>query len=472
MAGAPIQLERQTPCGQGHRDRAPLLDLVAPLPIEGTATHDVGTEGMRPARPGAVSGLSPALAGDVDSAISSASAWIQNFNNGNQNNNDKNNHCRARAVRSSSHAEDLPSFAELVEAYFECRKGKRNATTALAFELNQERNLCALYESLIDQTYTPGRSICFVITRPKPREVWAADFADRIVHHLLYRRIGPRFECSFIPDSCACIKGRGTLYGAQRLETKVRSITQNWSKPAFYLKCDLANFFVSINKQTMLKLLLKKVRHPWWVWLTTEVLMNDPRIDAEHRSPPWLLGLVPKHKQLALQGTDNGLPIGNLSSQFFANVYLNELDQFAKHDLGAKHYIRYVDDFVLLHESPQWLNAAKARIEGFLQEQLQAKLNPSKTILQPVDRGIDFVGQVIKPWRREIRKRTANEAFRRTTTVPPAEQWATLNSYFGLFRQATKAHRKRARLAKLALASGHAVNGKLTKVFRKKEDRT
>jgi RNA-directed DNA polymerase len=467
MAGANIQLDCPTPCGHGHRDSAPLLDLVAPLPHQGTATHNTGTKGSSLAWPGAVSGLSPALTGDVDSAISSASAWVQNFNNGNQNKNDKNNNNRARAVRSPSQADELPTFTELVEAYFECRKGKRNADTALAFEANLERNLCALYDSLIDQSYTPGRSICFVITSPKPREVWAAEFRDRIVHHLLYRRIGPRFERSFIADSCACIKGRGTLYGAQRLEAKVRSITQNWSKPAHYLKCDLANFFVSINKQALLVLLFKKVHNPWWVWLTKEVLMNDQRIDAKHRSDPWLLGLVPKHKQLALQSDENGLPIGNLSSQFFANVYLNELDQFVKHELGARHYIRYVDDFVLLHENPQWLNAAKARIEVFLLDKLHARLNPKKTILQPVDRGIDFVGQVIKPWHRSIRLRTVNEAYRRSGQVSDEDRQATLNSYFCLFRQVSKGLGKRAKLAKLALLNGHAVDGKFTKAFKK-----
>ena len=140
------------------------------------------------------------------------------------------------------------SFADLVQAYIDCRQLKRNSTSALAFEQRLEANLCQLDDELRNGSYRPGKSICFVITRPKPREVWAADFRDRIVHHLLYNRISPRFYASFIADSCACIPGRGTLYGAQRLEAKVRSITQNWSKPAFYLKLDLANFFVSIDK--------------------------------------------------------------------------------------------------------------------------------------------------------------------------------------------------------------------------------
>jgi RNA-directed DNA polymerase len=471
MAGAKCPFDRQTLKGHGPFDSANLIDLVLPLPHQGTAMHTTETTHNQPGRSGAVSALIGDRGGDVDSENQSAReayAWIQNFNNGNQNNNWKNNNNRARAVRSSYQTEPLPSFQELVEAYFECRKGKRNSDTALAFEANLERNLCALHASLINRTYTPGRSICFVITRPKPREVWAAGFEDRIVHHLLYRRIGPRFENSFIADSCACIKGRGTLYGAIRLEAKVRSITENWSKPAFYLKCDLTNFFVAINKAILMQLLEAKVQDPWWHWLTMEVLLNDPRINALNHASRKTAGLVPEHKRLGSQDNIHGLPIGNLSSQFFANVYLNELDQFVKHQVRAKHYIRYVDDFVLLHESPQWLNSAKANIEWFLAERLQARLNPSKTILQPIERGIDFVGQVIRPWHRTTRKRTVNVAFDRVQKVAPEDRRATVNSYFGLMRQASKSHHLRSQLAKVVLKHGHAVDGEFTKAFERK----
>lgn len=135
------------------------------------------------------------------------------------------------------------SYEDLVAAWLDCRRAKRTTAAAQAFELDIEANLAALYQALTAGTYQPGRSICFVINRPKNREVWAAGFADRVVHHLLYRAIGPRFERAFIADTCACIKGRGTLYAARRLEAKVRSITRNWTRPAFYLKLDLANFF-------------------------------------------------------------------------------------------------------------------------------------------------------------------------------------------------------------------------------------
>ncbi|MFA9275044.1 MAG: RNA-directed DNA polymerase [Candidatus Aquirickettsiella gammari] len=366
----------------------------------------------------------------------------------------------------SSHANF--SFESLVKAYFDCRKHKRNTPSALAFEQNLERNLIALNEELADGSYKPGKSICFVVTRPKAREVWAADFRDRIVHHLLYNHIAPRFYASFIQDSCACIPGRGTLYAANRLEHKIRSATQNWSKPCFYLKCDLANFFVSIDKSILQSQLAKRITEPFWMQLTNTILWHDPRTNFELRGALALQSKVPAHKQLMNQPQNKGLPIGNLSSQFFANVYLDALDQYAKHQIKAKHYIRYVDDFLILHESADWLNDAHAKIKEWLPANLNARLNDSKTILQPVSRGIDFVGQVIKPWHNTTRKRTVNVAIERCKSINKNDFYTTANSYFGLLGQANSSHHQRAQLAKIALLRGHSVNKELTKIYREK----
>jgi retron-type reverse transcriptase len=358
------------------------------------------------------------------------------------------------------------SFEDLVAAYFDCRRTKRNSASALDFEQDLERNLGALHDELAAGTYRPGRSICFIITRPKPREVWAADFRDRVVHHLLYNRMAPRFEASFIADSCACIEGRGTLYAARRIEAKVRSITQNWSRPAWYLKCDIASFFVSIDKRILRDSLAARIDDPWWQWLADVVLFHDPRGNVEIQSGAAELARVPPHKSLFAQPAHLGLPIGNLSSQFFANVYLDALDQYVKHRLRALHYIRYVDDFILLHESPRQLNAWRAEIEAFLERELRIRINPTKTILQPVARGIDFVGHVIKPWRRTIRRRTVHEALSRVRTRDAGDLFHSANSYFGLLRQATHGHADRARLANLVRRCGLAVNHQLTKAYR------
>lgn len=357
-----------------------------------------------------------------------------------------------------------------MQAYFDCRRNKRNTRSALQFEQQLERNLMQLYRDLANGTYQPGRSICFVTLRPKPREVWAASFPDRVVHHLLYNRIAGRFHAAFITDSCACIPGRGTHYAAQRLEAKVRSITQNWSRPAHYLKCDLANFFVSIDKHVLREQLAARVTEPWWMWLADLVLMHDPRPAALFHSSREFMARVPAHKSLLNQPKHRGLPIGNLSSQFFANVHLDALDQHVKHQLRGRHYIRYVDDFLLLHESPQWLNAALADIDAFLPRRLGVQLNPKKTILQPIPRGVDFVGQVIRPWVRTTRTRTVNVAASRLAEMPATEVYAAANSYLGLLRQATGNHADRARLANVARRRGHSIAGDLAKIYRRRSE--
>jgi retron-type reverse transcriptase len=450
------------------------INLVVPLAHEATAMRIKETAGSSQARPCAVSPLiGPGLRqGDVDSTIvSSRTPTMPGIRTS------------ATATRTTTtpttssgpepsadgyerHHADL-SFPELVQAYIDCREHKRNTASALAFEERLEGNLAGLYDELLSGDYRPGRSICFVITRPKPREVWAADFRDRIVHHLLHNRVSPRFYRSFIADSCACIPGRGTLYAARRLEAKIRSASQNWSRPTYYLKCDLANFFVSIDKRILWDLLAIRIHEPWWRRLAEVILFHDLRQDVELRGDPVRLALVPPHKRLASQPAHLGLPIGNLSSQFFANVYLDVLDQHVKHHLRARHYIRYVDDFILLHESPQWLNAALADIEDFLPARLNVRLNPKKTILQPVARGVDFIGQVVKPWRRTTRRRTFNGALCRVRQIGAEDLFETANSYFGLLRQAGASHTDRTRLANLLRYRGYVINGGIAKTFRR-----
>lgn len=444
------------------------FNLVVPLAHEANAMRTTETDRRRAARSGAVSPLigDSLRRGDVESTIGTSTPGIRTSTTATRTTTTRTTTIAARvpSADASGHADF--TFADLVRAYFDCRRTKRNSPSALAFEERLERNLRDLFDELQASGYRPRRSICFIITRPKPREVWAADFRDRVVHHLLYNRIGPRFESSFIADSCACIVGRGTLYAARRLEAKVRSVTQNWSRRAFYLKCDLANFFVSIDKRVLHEQLAAKIDEPWWMALTETVLMHDPREDFELRGDPRLIDLVPPHKRLMNQPAHLGLPIGNLSSQFFANVYLNALDQRAKHQLRARHYIRYVDDFLFLHESADWLNTVLRDVDAFLPAHLGVQLNPRKTILQPVDTGIDFVGHVIKPWHRSTRRRTFNTALQRVANAPAADVHQMANSYFGLLRQASASHQDRARLANVVRDRRHAVNKSFTKTYR------
>lgn len=449
-----------------------LINLVLPLSQKETAMRTIDTSESNHVRSSAVSDLigSGLRVGDVDSknllSLVPATLGFRTLATATRTTTTSTTTTTREQSANQSECRHADfSFTELVQAYFDCRKNKRNTKSALTFEQDLERNLWALYEDLVLGQYQPGKSICFVVTQPKPREVWAADFRDRVVHHLLYNKISPRFYASFIADSCACIPGRGTLYGAKRLESKIRSITQNWSKAAYYLKLDLANFFVAINKEILWDLLAEEIDEPFWLDLTHKVLFHDPRNNYEFQGPQDSINLVPLHKRLTNQPDYLGLAIGNLSSQFLANVYLNVLDQFIKHQIGAKYYIRYVDDFILLHESPQFLNEAKAKIEVFLIDRLDAKINPKKTILQPIDRGVDFVGQVIKPWRRETRKRNVAHAIERVRSTPSKDLMKTANSYLGLLGQASKSHHSRACLAKETLRRGKSINRSFTKTY-------
>ena len=463
MGGAAPQLARFMEVKAAMTERT--FNLVVPLAKSATAMRTTDTSGENREASGAVSCLK-IRTGDVESTMVTPGTRTSTTAT------------RTTTTRTTSSALELSAdwsaqadftFPELAQAYFDCRRTKRNSASALAFEVSLERNLRKLFDDLKDGSYTPGRSICFVITRPKPREVWAAEFRDRIVHHLLHNRIAPRFYARFIADSCACIPGRGTLYAAQRLEAKVRSITHNWSLPAHYLKCDLANFFVSIDKRVLRNQLSRHITEPWWMQLAEQVLFHDPRQNFILRGEAKTLDLVPAHKRLAPQPEHLGLPIGNLSSQFFANVYLDDLDQFIKHRLRCRHYIRYVDDFVLLHESTESLNDAHRQIAEFLPSVLGARLNPKKTVLHPVERGIDFVGQVIKPWRRVIRRRTFNEGMQRIRATDDCKLLETANSYFGLMRQATHSHHDRAQLANVLRWRGHSIKSDLTKTYRRNE---
>jgi len=284
------------------------LNLVAPLSHKGTAMHITDTAASALVRSGAVTQLiGPSLrSSDVDSANKRS---FQRTTPGIRTSTTATRTTTTRttsAVAGSSAESNSPTFDQLVQAYLDCRQHKRNNSSCQAFENHLERNLCDLYEELTSGSYQPGRSICFVITRPKPREVWAAEFRDRVVHHLLYNHIAPRFIAGFVAGSSACIPGRGTLYAAQRLEHGIRSITQNWSLPAFYLKMDLANFFVAIDKHVLFGQLAAKVHEPFWLELTRTVLFHDPRNNVEVRGSRALLARVPPHKSLFNAPADTG----------------------------------------------------------------------------------------------------------------------------------------------------------------------
>lgn len=338
------------------------------------------------------------------------------------------------------------TFEKLFKAYLDCRKNKRNTINALMFEYNLEQNLFELFNDLITGNYKIGRSICFIMLYPKPREVWAADFRDRIVHHLIYNEIKDRFYNRFIKDTYSCIPERGTTNAVKTIEKQAKSITDNYHDTAYYLKADLKNFFVSIDKEILYSEVKRYVTEEWLLDLIQQVIFHNPKDNVKIKSPEYKFNYLPQYKSLWHTPADKGLPIGNLTSQFFSNVYLNVLDQYVKHHLKCKYYCRYVDDFVIMHKSPQYLNSVHKDLTIFLKERLNLELHQNKKLINKIDKGIDFVGFVVKPYRVNLRQKTLKRLFKIIREQKENECWfyeeelkkftASVNSYLGMLRYA------------------------------------
>lgn len=292
--------------------------------------------------------------------------------------------------------DQLCSFSSLYEAYLACRKRKRNTINALQFEHDLLENLFALSETLGAGRYEPTRSVCFVTLQPKLREIFAADFRDRVVHHLLVPRLECIFEPEFIHDSFACRIDRGTHAAVRRLSSFMRSVTLGGRGPAWFLQLDIRSFFMNIDKEVLFGILKAHVKDAWVLELSRRIIMHDCTDNYIYKGDPGLLAHVPAHKSLFYVHEGKGLPIGNLTSQFFANVYLNEMDQYVKHTLKAKYYLRYMDDFILLDRSKDALIALKGSILKFLTDRLRLELKDDYA-LKRVSEGADFLGYIVRP---------------------------------------------------------------------------
>jgi retron-type reverse transcriptase len=362
-------------------------------------------------------------------------------------------------------------LSEVFEAYFDCRKGKRNTFNASCFEENLESNIIELHSELCSGTYKPGRHVCFVITHPSLREIWAADFRDRVVQTLLYNKYREKFHRTFIYDSYACIPDKGTLRAAQRLDLFCRKSTQSWSKNQYFLKADIANFFVGIDKDILFELLCKRISDSFWRNLTQLILFNDPKVDVLIKGNKKLLEIVPKRKSLFHCRQNKGLPVGNLTSQFFANIYLNELDQYVKHHLKEKYYLRYVDDFVIVGGTPSHLNDIYQKIDSFIQENLGLSLHSNKKRIAMVSQGIDFVGFTVKPYRTLLRDRVVRSINRKVDEIVNLDQpidyndyAPSLNSYIGILGHVA-GHNKKLKISQRLKYVGIEMDKDLTKVI-------
>jgi len=299
------------------------------------------------------------------------------------------------------------SLQNVYRQYYYCRRNKRNTINALRFEAEQEKHLIDLQQALLKRTYQPGRSVCFFATRPKLREIFAADFRDRVVHHLLVDYLEKIWEPVFIHDSYACRKGKGVHGGVQRLQKFIRSASCNGSRPVWYLQLDIRNYFMSIDKDVLFAQLSAKIKDETALWLTQLLVYHDCTKDYVMRGNPALMKAIPSHKTLFGCDENKGLPIGNLNSQFFANVYLNSLDQFVKHELKCKYYLRYCDDFILLSHDQAQLEDWREQITEHLQKKLKLSLNPRQLLL-PVSNGINFLGYIVRRDYLLVRRRVVN----------------------------------------------------------------
>lgn len=361
----------------------------------------------------------------------------------------------------ASLTDDL-TIEEIIHAYQCCRRQKRSAWTAIEFETNFSQNIIDIYRRVKECTWKPDGHMCFVVMNPKPREVWASKFADRVVHHLVYNRLRPRFEPGWIATTFACIEGRGTGGAADWAERAARKVTRGWSQPAYVLQVDIRNFFPSIDRQHLHELLLPACHENWVRHLVNEVVNVDVTENAHFPGNSDLLKLIPGHKSLWNAKPGKGLPIGNLTSQFGANVYLSAMDRLMVNSGNARHYGRYVDDIVMMDTDIDNLRNAYRRIVRELYR-MGLELHPDKTRFGPVADGFDFCGRFIKPRRTYLRRRTAHKGSRAMKQLSHnRHKGETLTSYMALARHCN-AYRLRKQWAIEASRHGVVTMRNLTK---------
>jgi RNA-directed DNA polymerase len=270
------------------------------------------------------------------------------------------------------------NYDNLILAWQNAKKGKTKRRYVKRFQRNLKENLLKLKEELENKTYKPCEMKSFILRDPKTRKISKSAFRDRVVHHALYLVIVHDFEKGFIYDSHANQIGKGSLKAIERFDKFKRKVSKNNTKKCYILKADIKHYFEEIDHEILIEIIRRKIKDEDVIWLIRKILSVNRKT--------------------------KGMPLGNLTSQFFANLYLNELDSFVKHKLKAKYYIRYVDDFVILHESKEQLEKLKLEIDKFLREKLKIELHPSKSHVLELSGGINFLGFRVFYYHKLIRK--------------------------------------------------------------------
>jgi retron-type reverse transcriptase len=297
--------------------------------------------------------------------------------------------------------EDLVSIDNLLLAWQEFVKGKRNKPDVQEFQLRLMDNILSLHKDLINFNYKHGAYKQFKINDPKPRDIHKACVRDRLLHHAIYRILYPFFDKKFIADSFSCQKNKGTHRALDRFRKFGYIVSQNNTKTCWILKCDIRKFFASVDQNILINILEENIQDKNIITLLRKIIFSF----------------------------EKGLPLGNLTSQLFANVYLNEFDQFAKHKLKAKYYIRYADDFVIFSQDKKYLESLIPQMQNFLQSELKLAMHPDKVFIKTLASGMDFLGWVHFFDHRILRTATKRRMFRKLRNNPGKE---TLNSYLGM----------------------------------------
>lgn len=336
---------------------------------------------------------------------------------------------------------------DLFKAYYEARKNKRNTHNALQFEMAFESNVMQLSKEIAEGTYRLSPCICFIVNRPVKREIFAAHFRDRVVHHYIINKLNAVFENQFIYDSYSCRKGKGTHFGIDRLKRFMRSCSDNYTKEAYVLKLDIQGFFMNINKKLLCQRVCKIINDKYkgedkqvLLYLVETIILNDPTRNCIVKGSKRDWESLPGNKSLFKTPDDCGMPIGNLTSQVFANIYLNDFDHYVKEKLKCRYYGRYVDDFFIVHRDKEHLKSLIPLLRGYLQQQSGLVLHPKKIYLQPISHGVAYLGAIVKPYRTYMGKRAKGNSFSAVQTYKkedmsvyenPKRLVMTMNSYFG-----------------------------------------
>ncbi len=306
--------------------------------------------------------------------------------------------------------DDIISIDNLLMAWKEFKSGKKSREDVQQFERNLMRNIITLHNELSTRIYRHSLYKAFNISDPKPRNIHKAEVRDRLLHHALYRILYSFFDNKFIHDSYSCRVHKGTHKAINRFRDFSRKVSQNNTRTCWVLKCDVRKFFANIDHQILKEILKSYIQDHDILWLLSRV------IDS-----------FSARQDLA----EVGLPLGNLTSQLLVNIYMNEFDHFMKRELKVRYYIRYADDFVILHEDKKYLEGLLLNISIFLQQKLKLELHPDKVYIKTLASGVDFLGWVHFPTHRTLRTSTKRKMLKAMKDNPSPH---TIASYEGMLK--------------------------------------